>query len=207
MRKVLSVSFCVVCGQIFPTQGRENDGTPFSTITWSKDHGQSWHTANPAFHNTLECSVVQLSNGSIMLNMREKGNRGRHTDFQNGRVVAISQDLGHTWTTQPTAFSALVEPTCMASLYKPEWGKGKQPLLFFNPNSTLYRHNLTLKVSLDDGETWPSMFWKNLDEWNGNGYSCITTVDDRTIGILFEGSQADLQYMQLTRDEIINIRW
>ena len=189
---------------VFPTQGRENDGTSFSTITWSKDHGQTWHTANPAFHNTIECSVVQLSNGSLMLNMREKGNRGRHADCHNGRVVAVSQDLGQTWTSHPTSFSALIEPTCMASLYKPEKQNNTKPmLLFFNPNSTLYRHNHTLTVSFDDGETWPSIFWKNLDEWIGNGYSCITTVDDHTIGILFEGSQADLQYMQLSMDEIL----
>ena len=189
---------------VFPIQGKENDGTPFSTIAWSKDHGQTWHDGNAAFHNTLECSVVQLSDGSLMLIMREKGNRGRHADCHNGRVVAVSNDLGQTWTSHPTSFSALIEPTCMASLYKPEKQNNTKPiLLFFNPNSTLYRHNHTLKVSFDDGDTWPSIFWKNLDEWIGNGYSCITTVDDHTIGILFEGSQADLQYMQLSMDEIL----
>lgn len=192
---------------VFPTQGRENDGTPFSTIMWSQNHGQSWHVANPAFHNTLECSVVQLSDGSLMLNMREKGNRGRHADCHNGRVVAVSKDLGQTWRQHPTSFGALTEPTCMASLYKPELQNSSRPvLLFFNPNSTLYRHNHTLKVSFDDGNTWPSAFWKNLDEWIGNGYSCITTVDEKTIGIIFEGSQADLQYMQLSMDEILTAK-
>lgn len=45
---------------VFPTQGRDENGLPFSNITYSKDHGKTWVTSNPAYQDVTECSVVQL---------------------------------------------------------------------------------------------------------------------------------------------------
>ncbi len=42
---------------------------------------------------------------------------------------------------------------------------------------------MTLKASFNDGNTWPSEHHILLDEWAGFGYSCITSVDENTIGI------------------------
>ena len=33
-----------------------------------------------------------------------------------------------------------------------------------------------------------------LDAGYGRGYSCMTKVDDSTVGILYEGSQADMTF-------------
>ena len=67
---------------MFPTQGRDKKGTPFSNITWSKDNGKTWTASNPAFYdekatygNTTECTVVELKDGSLMLNMRDDRNK------------------------------------------------------------------------------------------------------------------------------------
>lgn len=61
---------------IFPTQGRDKDGIPFSNITYSKDGGKTWITSKPAYHNTTECMAVELQDGSVMLNMRDNRNHG-----------------------------------------------------------------------------------------------------------------------------------
>lgn len=53
---------------------------------------------------------------------------------------------------------------------------------------------MTLKVSLDDGKTWPEERKILLDEYGGFGYSCITSVDGETIGILYESSQAQMVF-------------
>ncbi len=188
---------------VFPTQGRDETGEPFSNITWSKDSGKTWTTGNPAHKNTTECMAVQLSDGSIMLNMRDNRNRGN--EEVNGRTIATTTDLGETWTEHPTSRKALIEPTCMASLHKHAYhenGVEKSVLLFVNPASVSRRDNITLKVSYDDGNTWPEDKHILLDEYNGRGYSCITSVNDSTIGILYESSQADMVFQTVSLKEI-----
>ena len=190
---------------LFPTQGRDKTGLPFSNITYSKDGGKTWITSNPAHSNTTECSTVQLTDGSIMLNMRDNRNRGNAEI--NGRTIATTNDLGNTWTEHPTSRNALIEPTCMASLYKHTFekdGKKQSILLFCNPESHSRRDHITLKVSFDDGKTWPREKQILLDEHVGRGYSCITSIDENRIGILYESSQADMVFQQVLLEEIIS---
>lgn len=188
---------------VFPTQGRDENGTSFSNITWSKDGGKTWTTGNPATRNTTECAVVELQNGSLMLNMRDNRNKGN--EVVNGRSVFVTDDLGETWTEHPTSRKALIEPTCMASLHKhtyQEGGEEKSVLLFVNPASTTKRNHITLKVSYDEGNSWPEEKAILLDEYSGRGYSCITSVNDSTIGILYESSQADMVFQQIPVREL-----
>lgn len=190
---------------VFPTQGRDSLGTPFSTITYSQDSGKTWQTAKRALDNieTTECAVVQLSDQSIMLNMRANKNKGE-IGSENGRAVCITQDMGKTWTQHPSAFHALPEPVCMASLYKHSFmdaGKQQHLLLFSNPNSKTDRDHLTIKASTNDGQTWPQKSWVLLDEWKSRGYSCITSVDEQHIGILYESSQADMVFQKIALTE------
>ena len=190
---------------VFPAEGRTETGLQISTIIISKDGGTKWQPGNPAYTNTNECMAAQLSDGSIMLNMRERSNRGRLEG--NGRAVAVSKDLGNTWTEHTTSRKALVEPACMASLHKHTYfnqnGDKQEILFFFNPDSKTTRNNFTLKCSLDDGQTWPEELWTLVDQNNGNGYSCITSVDNDTIGILYEGSGADIVFLTIEIEEIL----
>lgn len=191
---------------VFPTQGRDENGKTFSNITYSKDGGKTWQTSQSAYSNTTENMVAQLSDSSIMMNARYNLNRSNPGDT-NGRVVVTTNNLGQTWTEHPTSRSALIESTCMASLHKHiyhENGEEQNILLFSNPNTKIGRHHMTLKVSLDDGNTWPEKYWMLLDEGKSRGYSCITSIDENTIGILYEGSQADLTFESIPLNEIIN---
>lgn len=189
---------------VIPTQGRDEKGEPFSNIIYSLDRGKTWQSSNPAYSGVNECMAVQLTDGSIMLNMRDGRNRN-NTEI-NGRVICTTKDLGNTWTEHPTSRKALIEPTCMASLYKHSYiseNEKKSLLLFCNPNSISKRNNITLKVSFDDGMTWPEDKWILLDELSGRGYSCITSVDAETIGVLYESSQADMVFQKIKISEII----
>lgn len=190
---------------VFPTQGRDASGRPFSTITYSKDSGRTWQTGKRALDKieTTECAVVQLADQSLMLNMRANKNKGK-IGPENGRAVCVTRDMGKTWTEHPSSFNALPEPVCMASLYKHsfmEAGKQQHFLLFSNPNSKVNRDHLTIKVSADDGQTWPQKNWVLLDEWKSRGYSCITSVDEQHVGILYESSQADMVFQKIALSE------
>lgn len=189
---------------VFPTQGRDSQGMSFSNITYSRDGGKTWTASNAAYTNTTECMAVELNDGSIMLNMRDNRNRGNTS--VNGRRICVTHDMGETWTEHPTSRNALIEPTCMASLHKHIYIRKKEAksiLLFCNPESYRERNNMTFKVSFDDGQTWPSAHKVLLDEWGGFGYSCITSVDDETIGILYESSQAQLVFQQIKLKELL----
>ena len=191
---------------VFPTQGRDENGLPFSNITYSKDSGKTWETSKPASDNTTESMAVELSDGSIMLNMRDNRNRDEKGD-KNGRSVAITFDLGETWTKHPSSHGALIEPVCMASLHRHDYkngeGNAKSILLFSNPNSKFRRVKQTIKVSFDEGETWPEKFWIELDEGQGAGYSSITSIDEQSIGILYEGSQAQMTFQKILLSELL----
>jgi len=139
--------------------------------------------------NTTESQVVQLKDGSIMINMRDDRNKiekGEH----NGRAVAITKDLGKNWTVHPSSNSALSEPNCMASIIGTTFkidGIDKHVLFFSNPNDKYKRINMTIKASLDEGLTWPIDYQLLINNEEGFGYSCMTMIDENTIGILYEG--------------------
>lgn len=199
---------------VFPAQFKADLGqkaldggqyTCHSTIIYSKDGGQTWHIGTGAKPNTTEAQVVQLSDGSLMLNMRDDLNR-RIKDETNGRAVAVTSDLGRTWTVHPSSNSALQEPNCMASIIGTDLtvnGKKQRVLFFSNPDNKHARTNMTIKTSLDDGKTWPSEYQVELYAPAGYGYSCLTMVDDDTIGILYEGTK-ELYFQKVPVRDILN---
>ncbi len=193
---------------VFPAEGRDSTGGAYSTIIYSRDQGKTWTCGAPATFNTNECQVVELSDGSLMLNARHRANRRLKTG--NGRAIAVTKDMGKTWTEHQTSRKALVEPACQGSLYRHDYkrnGTEKHVLLFSNPSDTDRRIRHTIKVSFDDGETWPEEYWMLLDgEW-GAGYSCMTSIDNETIGIFYEGSQADIQFQAIPLADLLKDRY
>jgi len=148
--------------------------------------------------------VAELSDGSLMLNMRDDRNRTDKTET-NGRAVAVTSDIGATWTVHPSSNSLLPEPNCMASLIAADVnidGKMKRVLFFSNPDNKSERTNMTVKASLDEGVTWPEEQQVELFAPAGYGYSCLTMVDDSHIGILYEGVK-ELYFQKIKVDELL----
>jgi len=178
--------------------------TPHSTIIYSKDGGETWTIGTGAKTNTTEAQVVELSDGSLMLNMRDDRNRKDKSET-NGRAVTITKDLGKTWEIHPSSNSALPEPNCMASLIATDLtfdGADKRVLFFSNPNNKDHRTNMTIKASLDEGMTWPDAYQLELNETDGFGYSCMTMVNENTVGILYEGVK-ELYFQSVPVSDII----
>jgi sialidase-1 len=169
-------------------------------LTYSKDGGSTW-TVSPLGPKTngAENAIVQLSNCSIMLNARASGN-------SKYRTVYTTPDLGTTWIEHPTNGKILIEPGCHGSLYKHIYnvnGEKRSILFFSNPDSDKKRQRMTIKVSFDEGMTWPEKHWILLDE-ERSAYSSITSVDEQTIGILYEGSQAHMTFQKVAITEFID---
>ncbi len=186
---------------VMPTEGRDATGRPFANIMYSSDHGVSWTVSAPAFSDGNECQAVELKDGSLMLNMR--------TDTKSGyRGVYVTANCGATWKPHATHLNTLIEPGCNGSLYRfdyEEGGSAKSVLLFANPQAKDGRHHHTIQVSFDEGKTWPEKYRLLLDVGRGRGYPSITRVDEQHVGLVYEGSRADVVFEKFSLGELL--RW
>ncbi|MCA9120601.1 MAG: exo-alpha-sialidase [Planctomycetaceae bacterium] len=148
-----------------------------SHVIYSDDHGETWQIGGVTDFEMNECAVAELADGRLMLNMRS--NRGK-----SQRGVALSDDGGISWS-ECRNDSTLMEPVCQASLLRYSWGEGgdNSRLLFSNPASPVSRDHMTLRVSYDDGKTWPVTH----QVYEGSSsYSCLTRLQTGSIGLLYE---------------------
>lgn len=167
---------------------------------YSDDKGETWRAGDVIAHTTDETPnpsehvLIELADGRVMSNMRNESPRYR-------RAISYSPDGASDWTT-PQFHEELVEPICMASMTrysKQEDGSGVNRILFCNPNNAessqkrtswgaRERRNVTLRMSLDEGNTWPI---SRTIEPGPSGYSDVAVGPDGTIYVLYESGTVD----------------
>jgi sialidase-1 len=160
-------------------EGPYGDWRVYAAI--SDDDGQTWRYGERAPEDGSghgnEVQMVELADGSVMLNARTQGGGTKH------RKVAISEDGGETWS-QLRDDVVLVEPVCQASLLRYSWPEqDRSRILFLNPANQKSRTGGVLRVSYDEGKSWPIGKTVYAD---GFAYSCMSRLSDGRIGILFE---------------------
>jgi sialidase-1 len=152
-------------------------GRSHAHLIYSDDGGATWVrggvTPTHATLNPEECAVAELSDSRLLLNCRCSKNN-------NLRVISRSADGGLTLSSIETA-AGLIDPACQGSILSADVN-GTHTVFFSNPaNAT--RTNMTLKMSTDDGATWP----KKYTVYKGpSAYSDIVMVSEAQVGILFE---------------------
>lgn len=183
---------------VIPCDHREKkDGKwmKVSHVFYSNDHGETWQLGDNVNDHTDECQVVELHDGRLMINMRNYWARdGGKKELGGKRTTAISSDGGETW--EEFAFDeTLIEPVCQASIIKHSDDAFRvQPLIFSNPASSKKRVDLTVRMSVDQGKTWPHA--KKLCQGPA-AYSCLTVLPDRAIGCLYETGEKN-SYEKIT---------
>jgi len=181
------------------------------SVVYSDDHGRTWRrgevvVAAPDLRNPSETVAVELADGRVMLNIR-------HETFiretrQRLRAVSISPDGVTGWS--PVRFDKqLPESVCMASILRlskrPEQDKNR--ILFANPHNPqrTERKNLAVKLSYDEGKTWPVM---NVIEPGRSGYSDLAVGSDGTIYCFYErgsrGAHHNTAHLCVAR---FNLEW
>lgn len=158
-----------------------------SHVFFSDDHGKSWQLGGTVGDHTDECQVVELHDGRLMMNMRNYWSaEGGKEHLGAKRAIAISTDGGESWEDLSFA-ETLVEPICQASFLKHFDDVFRpSPLLFSNPASRARRINMTVRLSTDQGKTWPT---SRVIHAGPSAYSCLTVLPDRSIGLLYEGGE------------------
>ena len=166
----------IPCFETKPIGGKW--GTSWNFIIYSDDHGKTWQMSeNEVGPNVNESQVVELADGSLLLNMRSTRGKGC-------RAGAISKDGGKTWS-KLFDIPELPDAGCQASLLRYTWPDahgGKSRILYSKP-ATSDRHIGMVRLSYDEAKTWPVAKMICKDYF---GYSCLTAMPDGTIGCLFE---------------------
>jgi len=146
-----------------------------SHVIYSDDRGETWHIGGSTLAGTNESTVVELSDGSLLLNAR--GDK-----IGKRRATSRSTDGGMTWSPW-TLDEALIEPQCQGSLIAcpghPDW------LVFSNPAS-MARIALTVRLSRDGGRNWQSA---RLVHGGPAAYSSLAAIRDGSIGLLYEAGE------------------
>ncbi|MFE7402426.1 exo-alpha-sialidase [Streptomyces sp. NPDC057557] len=160
------------------------NGANYAASAYSDDHGETWKMGNPVGPGGDENKTVELSDGRIMLNNRSKPYR----------TIAYSTDGGVNYTpfTQDTQ---LTDPANNASVMRydadaPASDPQSSWLLFSNTEDASARRNLTVKMSCDNGRTWPI---RKVVDPGAAAYSTLTRLPGGRLGLLYE--RADYQHI------------
>lgn len=145
-----------------------------SKVIFSDDHGRTWHAGAAVAQPSNESQIVETEDGDLMFNVRIVG----------CRHVALSRDGGETWYKEYDD-RGLADPGCMAAIvrYSSTADGGRSRLLFANPANPQSRTQLTVKLSYDEGRTWPIA---KMIYAGPSAYSSLAVLGDGTIGLLYE---------------------
>lgn len=174
-----------------PVYSVGKDDTRACHLLCSEDHGDTWELRAGVGEAVGEPQAVELDDGSIMMNIRQRKEHGR-------RKIAISKDGGRSWA-KVWEDDALIDPGCQASLLKYDHPDSeKPPLIFSNAACATERRNMTVRLSHDEGQTWPA---SRLVNEGRSMYSCLTVLADGRVGLLYENGEG-LVFARLTLDWI-----
>ncbi|WP_077800789.1 exo-alpha-sialidase [Streptomyces sp. JHA26] len=169
-------------GRLVQQYAIRNNGANYAVSAYSDDHGATWKMGTPVGPGGDENKTVELSDGRVMLNSRSAPYR----------TVAYSSDGGVTYTPfqqdtelpDPSNNGSITRfaPDVAASHPRASW------LMFSNTATTNSRSNLTVRLSCDNGETWPV---RKTVESGAAAYSTLTPLSDGTggnaaMGLLWE---------------------
>jgi sialidase-1 len=174
--------------------GREGDHAPSVCATiYSDDHGQTWQAGAvvapnaPPFRSPNESILAPLAGGRVLL-------MARSPSAANRKIVSISPDGATGWSA-PQFHDQLWEPICMSGLTAHPSGA----LVYSNPHTLARapdgreipgkagkRENLSIKISRDEGRTWP--FNRTL-EAGPSAYSDLGVLPDGSVICLYEAGE------------------
>lgn len=175
---------------IYHTNKTGGLSTQASATIYSDDGGETWTRGEAAIEangedpstaasltQLTENQVIDLGDGKIVMFSR---------NYSGAAYMSISTNGGETWDSCERN-PAVYDTYCQMSALKHEYN-GKTYLIISNPNAS-GRNNMTIRVTdITDGTiSKDSADWKYTTINVGHDqYSCLTSIDENTIGILYE---------------------
>jgi len=162
----------------------------------SDDGGKTWQRGAIAVRDSgntdpSEASAVELAKSEVLLVVRSH-------DLRNRKLVVVSPDGASGWS-KPVVRDDLPEPICQGSVCRLNWpgAEGNPGRLLYSgpdnlearpgkiakPGAARERKNLSIKMSTDDGKTWP--LGKTLEP-GASGYSDLAVFPNGRILCFYE---------------------
>lgn len=151
---------------------------------FSDDHGKSFKISESVrLPGSNESIGAELSGSRMIMSIRNQ--RG---DIRQ-RILAYSSDGGSSW--EEVRFEeALPDPVCQGSILAIGQSDGKTILAHSNASDPNDRNNLTIKISFDEGKSWPQVMpierTDDPKKVSWTAYSDLVSVNGSTLGILYE---------------------
>lgn len=158
----------------------------FSHGYFTDDHGKNFSISSSLdLEGSNEATAAFISGDRLILNARNQQGQIK------SRITAYSNDGGAHFE---KAFyeNQLPDPICEGAIMNIGKQKGKSILAFVNASDTLYRNNLSLHISRDDGLHWYKTIKieKTLDllkmKNDYTAYADLIKISNRRIGVLYE---------------------
>jgi sialidase-1 len=166
-----------------------------SAVIYSDDSGKIWKAGGlvpPDSKDANECMLFERSDGAVLVNLRSALHR---------RSVAVSRDGGLSWS-NPIPVEAMPDPVCQGSVLAIPARRGKSLVLFANAADERRRVNLTVRLSEDDGESWPV---SRTVHAGPAAYSDLALARDGSVLCLYEsGEKGPVERLRLVR---FSINW
>lgn len=170
-----------------------------SMVIYSDDHGVSWRRG-AAITNGGEIQVAETPGGGLIASLRDNG-----FAWNGVRTFSRSTDGGLTWGvvfTNTVNPPAIPDPACQGNIFRLTTTNDSNAsrLIHANAADASSRVNLTLRISYDEGATWPVSHQVYA---GGSAYSSVTKLATGEIGLLFEKDPyGNLAYTRLSVGQI-----
>ncbi len=159
-------------------------GANYGASLVSDDHGDTWRIGALVGPGVDENKVVELTDGTVLLNVRAK-------PF---RLVATSRDGGLTYGPL-RGDSTLVDPGNNGAIVRVDGAGTRDRLVFSNTADATARRRLTLRLSCDGGRSWPV---SRVLVDGPSAYSTLAVLPGGDVGVLFErGEYAAISFARI----------
>jgi len=191
---------------MFATNCTEMDTTSpaLCYILYSTDNGVTWRLSNAlGYSGCDESKLEQLNDGSLLLSVRQSGNRGWNTaTYTKNSDGTVTFNWGTQYRTADIWGNA-----CNADLvYYSRKTEGDPDIMLHSFINTSGRESLQLSMSIDGGSSWYSVY--NIQP-NGSCYSTMEVLPDGTVALLYEdasynpGNGFAINYVTITKEQIM----
>lgn len=175
-----------------------SDGFNFSIMAISEDDGDSWHPSLPLVgRGPIQPALAKKKNGNLVAFMRDSGDEPTRVHFSE------SSDNGESWKATVKTDIPNVASVELLILNDGKW-------VFLGNDIEHGRHQLSLRVSDDEGKTWK---WKtfienDLSQKGGYSYPSLIQTADGLLHMTYsfhpEKDKKSIKYVVVDLKKLIN---
>jgi sialidase-1 len=156
------------------SQGKRTPGAWTAFALYSDDHGKTWQRGQLAARNTSESQLVELADGSLLMDSRQLR--------EPTRWLLVSRDRGVTWSPAKTGQPVPPIASGIERYSLKSAGGDRDRILWTGPKGP-GRQRLVLRTSYDEGKTYTN---ERVISNDRAAYSDLTILKDKSVGVIWE---------------------